>query len=149
MASMDDASSTHSEAMVMDAPEPMAEPMADASSQPGSMSMEPPADEPPAAASSAPMASGGSLADQPENYFAVQVVASSSMKNLQNFAQAHGISDQWVAETSVNGKNWYVLMSGVYPDKQQAQAALDDMRTRLDTNPWIRTVGSVKSVMVP
>jgi len=149
MAGVDDQNATHSEAMVMNEPEPMAEPEGSPEPMAQPDSMEPPADEVPAAAEPAPMASGGSLAEQPENYYAVQVVASSSMKNLQSFAQAHGISDQWVTETTVDGKNWYILLSGIYPDKQQAQAALDEMRTKLDTNPWIRTVGSVKAVMTP
>jgi len=149
MAAMDDQNATHSGAMVMNEPEPMAEPMGSPEPMAQPDSMEPPMAEAPAEPAADSMVSGGSLAQQPENYYAVQVVASSSMKNLQNFAQAHGISDQWVTETTVDGKNWYILLSGIYPDKQQAQAALDEMRIKLDTSPWIRTVGSVKAVMTP
>ncbi len=89
----------------------------------------------------------GSLAQQPANYFAVQVVASSTMKQATDFAQANNISEQWIAETSVNGKTWYVLMLGVYPNRAEADQALASVKD-LNTQPWVRTVGSIQSVMM-
>ena len=94
-----------------------------------------------------PVAVGGSLVQQPANYFAVQVVASSSMQQLNDFATANQLSTDWIAETSVNGKVWYVLMLGVYPSKAEAEQALAGVQG-LETQPWIRTVGSVQSVMM-
>jgi len=110
--------------------EPMAEPMA-----------EPVMEEEPA-----PVMVGGSLADQPASMFAVQVVASSSMDQLSYFASQNNLSEEWVAETSVDGKVWFVLMSGVYATKAEAEQALDGLQG-LGTQPWIRTVGSVQAVM--
>ena len=97
------------------------------------------------------MAAGtaGDIRSQPPGYYTVQLVASSSMKNLMAFTQRHNLSDQWIAETNVNGKTWFVLLSGVYASKQEASAALSDARAQLDTSPWIRTVGSLQAVMVP
>lgn len=92
------------------------------------------------------MVSGGSLAQQPDEYFAVQVVASSTMKQLSTFASNNQISEQWVAETMVGGKTWYVLMLGVYPTRAEAEQALSGVSS-LYTRPWIRTVGSIKAVM--
>lgn len=88
----------------------------------------------------------GDLASQPADYFAVQVVASSTMQQLTDFAQKNQISDQWVAETNVGGKTWYVLMLGVYPTKAEANQALSSVNY-LGTQPWVRSVGSVQSVM--
>jgi len=111
--------------------EPMAEPMAEPV-----MEVEEPA-----------MAMvGGSLADQPASMFAVQVVASSSMDQLNYFASQNNLSQEWVAETTVDGKVWFVLMSGVYGTKAEAEQALDGLQG-LGTQPWIRTVGSVQAVM--
>ena len=92
------------------------------------------------------VAVSGSLAEQPASMFAVQVVASSSMDQLNYFAQQNQLSDEWVAETSVDGKVWFVLMSGVYGTKAEAEQALESLQ-ELGTQPWIRTVGSVQSVM--
>ena len=88
----------------------------------------------------------GSLSEQPASMFAVQVVASSSMDQLNYFVQQNQLSDEWVAETSVDGKVWFVLMSGVYGTKAEAEQALEGLQ-ELGTQPWIRAVGSVQSVM--
>lgn len=95
---------------------------------------------------SAPMMMSGSLAQQPANYYAVQVVASSTMKQLSDFARANQLSEDWVAETTVNGRTWYVLMLGVYPSKAEAEQAMYSVQG-LETQPWIRTVGSIQAVM--
>jgi septal ring-binding cell division protein DamX len=94
------------------------------------------------------MASGGDIRSQPPGYFAVQVVASSSMKNLLAFAKRNGFSEQWTAETNVNGVTWYVLLQGIYPTMADAKAALAEVSANLDTRPWIRSVGSLQSVMM-
>jgi len=104
------------------------------------MGAEPMAEEP------AAVAVGGGLAEQPASMFAVQVVASSSMDQLTAFANANQLSDEWVAETTVDGKVWFVLMSGVYATKSEAEQALEGLQG-LETQPWIRTVGSVQSAM--
>lgn len=88
----------------------------------------------------------GNLATQSANAFVVQVVASSTMKQLNDFARKHQLSDEWVAETSVNGKTWHVLLLGVYPDRAAAEQALQTVKD-LDTRPWVRTVGSLQAVM--
>ncbi|MCW9015216.1 MAG: SPOR domain-containing protein [Gammaproteobacteria bacterium] len=94
-----------------------------------------------------PAASGGVMS-QPANHYAVQVVASSSMEGLRAFARQHQLSDQWTAETSVNGKTWFVLLLGVYPTKTEANDALASVQGELDTSPWIRSVGSLQAVAI-
>lgn len=90
----------------------------------------------------------GDLGSVPANYFTVQVVASSSMENLKFFARQHNLSDQWTARTNVNGKNWYVLLLGVYPTRGEAVSALAGVRSRLDTTPWVRSMGSLQAVLI-
>ncbi|RDH82288.1 MAG: hypothetical protein DIZ80_08285 [endosymbiont of Galathealinum brachiosum] len=130
VAAEEDTAMVESEAVVE---EPMEEPMAEPE-------LEIIEEEPEAVAVS------GSLAEQPAGMFAVQVVASSSMDQLNYFAQQNQLSDEWVAETTVDGKVWFVLMSGVYGSKAEAEQALESLQG-LETQPWIRTVGSVQAVM--
>ena len=92
--------------------------------------------------------STGDLGSLPTNYFTVQLCASSSMENLRFFARQHGLSDQWTARTNVNGRTWYVLLLGVYPTRGEAASALAGVRSRLDTTPWIRSLGSLQSVLI-
>lgn len=92
------------------------------------------------------VATGDGLAGQPGGYYAVQVVASSSMEQLTDFANMNQISDQWVAETTVEGRIWYVLMLGVYPTKEEAEQAMQSVM-ELETLPWVRTVASIQASM--
>ncbi|MCW8933678.1 MAG: SPOR domain-containing protein [Gammaproteobacteria bacterium] len=108
--------------------------------------MDEPMAEPVMMAEPAAIAVSGSLAEQPASMFAVQVVASSTMDQLSYFARQNNLSQEWVAETSVDGKVWFVLMSGVYSTKAEAEQALDGLQG-LGTQPWIRTVGSIQAVM--
>ena len=90
----------------------------------------------------------GDIVSQPANYYAVQVCASSSMDKLLKFANRHQLPDQWTAKIDVNGKTWYVLLLGIYPDRAEARAALGEVQAQLDTRPWIRSVGSLQAIMV-
>ena len=91
---------------------------------------------------------GGSIGSQPAGHYAVQVVASSNMENLKAFAGRHQISDELVAETSVDGKTWFVLLQGVYPTMDEAKAALEQVGDSLETSPWIRSIGSLQAAMI-
>ena len=123
--------------------EPMyAEPMAsDAMPATDSTMMEPVVPEEMAPVEAEPVV--GDLSAQPAEYFVVQVVASSTMAQLNDFANTNGISTDWVAETNVNGKTWYVLLLGVYPTKSAADQALAGV-SNMDTQPWVRSVGSLQ-----
>lgn len=93
------------------------------------------------------MAAGGDLSSQPADYFAVQVCASRSMKQLGTFAKRHNLSAQWTAQTTVKGETWYVLLEGVYATRDEAKAALAQVSGQVDTRPWIRSIGSLQAVM--
>lgn len=142
---VDDAASLESSGIAgpMDEGMPMEEPMMDESMMEESAGME--AEPEPVMASAF---IGGSINSQPPGYYALQVVASSSMENLRAFSTRHQISDQWVAETSVNGKTWFVLLQGIYPTMNEAKDALMQVSPNIETIPWIRSVGSLQAVMM-
>ena len=87
------------------------------------------------------------LQNQPADFFAVQVCASRSMKQLNNFAKHYNLSTQWTTQTNVGGETWYVLLEGVYATRSEAAQALSLMKSQVDTGPWIRTMGSLQAVM--
>ncbi len=92
------------------------------------------------------MVENGGISQQPAGMYAVQVVASSSMDNLNIFIEQYSLSNRWIVETTVDGKKWFILMTGLYDSKEEADAALTELQD-LGTHPWIRTVGSVQVVM--
>jgi len=88
----------------------------------------------------------GGISDQPGSMYAVQVVASSGLKKLHQFIEKYSLSDRWIVETNVDGQVWYVLMTGLYVTKGEADDALANLRD-FGTQPWIRSVRSVQMVM--
>ena len=124
--------------------EMMAEPVMDEPVMEESMEMDEEVAEPEMEAAM----TGGDISSQPAEYFALQVVASSNMDNLKAFASSNQFSDEWVAETMVDGKTWYVLLQGVYASKAEADAALENVSLSLDTSPWVRSIGSLQAVMI-
>ncbi len=96
--------------------------------------------------SSVVLVENSGISEQPAGMYAVQVVASSSMENLNVFIEQYNLSNRWIVETMVDGKKWFILMTGLYESKEEADAALAELQD-LGTHPWIRTVGSVQIVM--
>ena len=88
-------------------------------------------------------ASTGTLSGVPTDHYTVQVVASSTMENLNAFASQHHLSTNLTANVTVNDKSWHVLLFGTYATLTEAKAALSEIKTKVDTEVWIRKVGSL------
>lgn len=84
------------------------------------------------------------LSETPADHFAVQVVASSSVEKLNAFATKHGLSNELTAQVTVNDKTWTVLLLGTYPTLGAAKEALTSIQGKVNTSPWIRSVGSLQ-----
>lgn len=85
-----------------------------------------------------------SISETPASYFGIQIVASSTMDKMKAFAAEHGISDNLSTQITVDGKQWYVLLLGVYPTLEEAKAALAGIEGKFTTNPWIRKISSLQ-----
>lgn len=96
----------------------------------------------PAAMDTTTMTNG--LSGTPADHFAVQVVASSTIKNLNAFATKYGLSNELTAQVTVDDKTWTVLLLGTYPTLEAAKEALAGIQDKVDTSPWIRSVGSLQ-----
>ena len=84
------------------------------------------------------------ISETPADYFAVQVVASSTIENLNAFATKYSLSNELTAQVTVNNKTWNVLLLGTYATLEQAKEALAGIQDKVDTSPWIRSVGSLQ-----
>lgn len=115
--------------------EPM-EPVADSMQEPAMM------DAPADAMGESSAAS--SISAAPANHYTVQVVAASSMDKLTAFANTHNFSTDLTAQTTVNGRTWYVLLAGTYATLSEAKDALASIQYKVNTSPWIRRVGSLQ-----
>ncbi len=89
---------------------------------------------------------GDWLADRPAGHYTVQLVAGHNPKALELFItnQAQGLSAQ-LLRTQRDGRDWYVVITGDYPDRARARAALEALPPELrEEGAWIRTLGSLQ-----
>lgn len=84
------------------------------------------------------------LNEIPADYFAVQVVASSTLRNLNAFATQHDLSNDLTTQVTVGNKTWNVLLLGTYSTLAAAKEALVSIQDKVNTSPWIRRVGSLQ-----
>lgn len=88
--------------------------------------------------------STSNLNEIPADYFTVQVVASSTMKNLNAFATQYGFSTKLTTQVTVADKTWNVLLVGSYPTLEKAKEALAGIKANVPTSPWIRKVSTLQ-----
>lgn len=88
------------------------------------------------------------LSELPAHFYAVQIVAMSSMESLQSFAKEHLLSDALVARIEANGKLYYVLLLGIYETLTEAKAAVASRpESLINIEPWIRKLGSLQAAV--
>jgi septal ring-binding cell division protein DamX len=88
------------------------------------------------------------LSELPAHFYAVQIVAMSSMESLQSFAKEHLLNDALTARVEANGKFFYVLLLGTYETRANANAAAASRPEPLmNIQPWVRKVGSLQDAI--
>jgi septal ring-binding cell division protein DamX len=84
----------------------------------------------------------------PQDYV-VQLVASADQRGLDRFlaANQNSISSPFsTARTLSKGREWHVVLMGPFSNRSQANAAINQLPSRLrQNNPWVRQVSSVLS----
>ncbi len=83
-------------------------------------------------------------------HYTIQLLGSAKQKPLDKFIKRHKLKDKasWF-KTRRYGKDWYVLVYGVYPSEKNARQALTNLPDALRTSsPWPRTLGSVQTAIV-
>jgi septal ring-binding cell division protein DamX len=89
------------------------------------------------------------LLDAPRNFYAVQLLALKRESDLLEYARINGIPEPLYMPIASGGTNWYVLLLGVYADKQSAETAMANWeKTKtLKIRPWIRQLGQLQDAM--
>ena len=82
--------------------------------------------------------------------YTIQLLGSEQEKSLQEFIRQNKIENRTsVIRAQLNGKDWYVLILGNYPDEKTARTELTQLPTALKkTSPWPRTLGSLQAAVV-
>lgn len=88
-----------------------------------------------------------SLLSKPDN-FTIQIVAAHDERNVKSLIVKLPVSyPHHVVRSTRNGKPWFILVYGSFPNKQQAALVRDSLpvEIRKNTAPWVRKQGELFS----
>lgn len=90
------------------------------------------------------------LLRQPANAYTLQLLATANRRALLDFVRRHGLQNQAAYVTGRrNGRPWYTLVYGVYPDRTAALGALAGLPAAVRAqHPWPRRLGSVQALAI-
>ncbi len=90
-----------------------------------------------------------SLLDLPENLVAVQLLAVSTKLALVDYARTHELQGVSAARVADGEELRYVLLLGIYENRDLAQEAIDGMPPPLnELKAWIRPLASLQKAIV-
>lgn len=83
----------------------------------------------------------------PPSSYTVQIVGASSEANIQAFVAAAQLSvTAGYFETRLNGKPWYVVIAGNFPDRESATALISSLPDAAKASgPWVRSLASIQT----
>ena len=86
------------------------------------------------------------LRRQNPNAYTLQILGVHDRLTLKQFIAEHKLNEVAMYKTTFHGKDWYVLVYGIYPNSTQARAALQTLPASLQqsTQPWVRSFASVQ-----
>ncbi len=89
------------------------------------------------------------LLAQEANAFTLQLLGTGKRQALLAFIERHALRDQAAYfSTEREGRPWYTLVYGIYPDRRSAQAAAAALAEKLRAlHPWTRSLGSIQAVI--
>lgn len=81
----------------------------------------------------------------PAGEYTVQLLGASSRSNVEAFVQRNSNSPLYWFETRLQGRPWFVVIHGRYPNRAAAQAAASALTGELGRlEPWIRSFNAVQ-----
>ncbi len=85
------------------------------------------------------------LRGQPADHYVLQLFGAHDKAAVLKYLQKEGLnSDVAMFTTSHDGKDWHVVVYGIYPNRGAALAALSTLPAKLaGLNPWARSVASI------
>ena len=89
------------------------------------------------------------LLDLPGGYFVLQLATRDTRDGLRRFAQTHRLAGLPHVRVARGGRLAYVLLAGVYRDRDAAERARESLPKRLGSmRPWIRRLRSLHAAML-
>lgn len=88
------------------------------------------------------------LTDLPGSYYAIQLIALSSLEDLEQFIADNDLPVMSGTVVEKDGERFYALLAGIYTDRETAERAARSLPEKLSAHqPWIRSMESLQSAM--
>jgi DamX protein len=98
------------------------------------------------AATGAVAGDAGAIKGAPGSHYTLQLSSSSNSANLNAWAKKENLQHYMVYQTVRNGQPWYVLVSGIYANKDEAKRAVATLPADVQAkNPWAKPIHQVQS----
>lgn len=98
------------------------------------------------AASAASQGNTQAIKNAAAGSYTLQLNASSNSANLNAWAKKENLQNYIVYQTSRNGQPWYVMVSGIYATKAEAERAVSSLPAGVQSNkPWTKPIRQVQS----
>ena len=143
-----------SSAPAADAPAPRTAAQAPAPQPPARPTAAAPATPAPAPPAAAPRESAYRpdrpvpLTEVPPDYYIVQLVALGTKEALEEYVTRKALQGMSAARVERGGRLFYVLLLGVYPDRQAADNAAANLPPELgEFDPWVRRLESLQQAI--
>lgn len=82
------------------------------------------------------------------HHYTIQLLGTRSEESIKQFIQQHAIANSaHYYRTQLDGKDWYVMVYGEYPSREDAKVAMQKLPLSLQQaklQPWIREVSSIQ-----
>ncbi|RMH49736.1 MAG: hypothetical protein D6685_18880, partial [Bacteroidetes bacterium] len=86
----------------------------------------------------------------PEDGYAVQLIALANRDRAEQFASEHGLEDALILSITREEAPYTVVLLGVYPTYEDAQAAAEARPESLtNIKPWIRPIADLRARLLP
>ncbi len=88
------------------------------------------------------------MAQNPAHY-TVQLMGAGEEAKVLDFVRQHNLKGELAYFRGLSqGKDWYSLVAGVYPDFKSANKAAAQLARELkDTSPWVRRIGNIRILL--
>ena len=88
------------------------------------------------------------LTELPPDYYVVQLLAVQTKEALEHYAARKDLRGMSAARIERDGRLFYVLLLGVYPDRERAGMAASSLPAEFsELDPWVRSVDSLQQAM--
>ncbi len=89
------------------------------------------------------------LMGQNPAHYTVQLMGAGEESKILEFVRQHDLQGDLAYFRGLSqGKDWYSLVAGVYPDFKSANRAAEELARRLeDTSPWVRRIGNIRILL--